>query len=199
VGTAATVLEALGSAMHPRAEVAVLDAQWPEEVGLHAHAPAKGDMKLVAIGVPDADAVRWLGAGACGCVAPEASLEDLCSALEDVARGLVVVLPEATASLLGLSLGSAADTSATAPESRLTRRELEVMKLVAAGLANKQIAARLSIQEQTVKNHVHNVLVKLDAQNRVQAALLTNSLDGAGSAGPEHLRPRATGRGLASE
>lgn len=58
----------------------------------------------------------------------------------------------------------------TAPEDKLSRRELEILQLAARGLSNKQIAARLSITEGTVKNHVHNALRKLNLSNRLQAA-----------------------------
>ena len=56
------------------------------------------------------------------------------------------------------------------PEEQVTRRELEILRLVADGLSNKEIGRRLSITEGTVKNHVHNALEKLHMDNRIQAA-----------------------------
>ena len=61
------------------------------------------------------------------------------------------------------------------PEARLTRREVEVLELIEEGLSNKLIARRLSIQEQTVKNHVHNILLKLGVSRRTEAVAAMRS------------------------
>lgn len=168
VGTAATVAEALPRARDLGAEVAVLDASTPEAIDLSASGTA--EVKLLAVGVPHEEAVEWLEAGASGCVPPEAPIQEVADAVARAACGESVISAEVQARLLCRVRSLAADGSVAPDEGRLTRREAEVVGLIADGLSNKLIARRLSIQEQTVKNHVHNILLKLGVQRRAEAA-----------------------------
>jgi two-component system nitrate/nitrite response regulator NarL len=170
LGTAATVAEALPRFRDLGAEVAVLDARSPEDVNLASPASAEPEMKLLAVGVREDEAVDWLEAGVSGYVSPEASLERLAGAVASVARGEIVTSPEVTTHLLRRVRRLAAEVPEATEEGRLTRREAEVLGLIAEGLSNKVIAKRLSIQEQTVKNHVHNILIKLGVHRRAEAA-----------------------------
>lgn len=172
VGDAATLNEALPRLQHlERPAVAVLDARLPADVDLPAPSAAEPETKLVAVGVPESEAVAWIEAGISEFVPPEGSLEDVVGALERAAEGQLAMSPRGTAHLADRVRSLAADSPM--PEGRLTSRETEVLELLADGLANKQIAQRLSIQEQTVKNHVHNVLVKLGVNRRAEAAAQT--------------------------
>ncbi|HEU5213951.1 MAG TPA: response regulator transcription factor [Gaiellaceae bacterium] len=134
-------------------------------------APAQ---KVVVLGVreQESDVIAWAEAGAAGYVSREGSADDLGAALEAAAAGETVASPRMVAALLrrlnAVAHGTAAhglDAAAT-----LTPREQQVARLVGEGLSNKEIAARLCIEVPTVKNHVHNILRKLDVPGRGQAA-----------------------------
>jgi two-component system nitrate/nitrite response regulator NarL len=169
VGEAATLNEALPRLRHrERPAVAVLDAPLPADVDLPVPPTPEPETKLVAVGVPESEAVAWIEAGISGLVPPEGSLEDVVIALKRAAEGELAMSPQVTAHLADRVRRLAADSPM--PEGRLTSRETEVLDLLVDGLSNKQIAQRLSIQEQTVKNHVHNVLVKLGVNRRAEAA-----------------------------
>lgn len=169
VGDAATLREALPRLRHlERPAVALVDAPLPADIDLRVPPAAEPDTKLVAVGVPVSEAVAWIEAGISGFVPPEGSVEDVVRALERAAEGELAIPPQVTAQLADRVRRLAADSPMT--EGRLTFRENEVLDLLAEGLSNKQIAQRLSIQEQTVKNHVHNVLMKLGVNRRGEAA-----------------------------
>lgn len=170
VGTAATLAEVLPRLRDLGPDVAVLDASMPEDVALSAKGTAVPEVKFVAVGVTDDEAVDWIEAGVSGCIPPEASVEDLAAAVSNVARGELVTPPEITARLISRIRRLVAETPEAAAESRLTSRQTEVLMLVAEGLPNKLIAQRLSIQEQTVKNHMHRILRKLGVHRRAEAA-----------------------------
>jgi two-component system nitrate/nitrite response regulator NarL len=170
VGTAATVAEALPRLRDLAAEVAVVDAPTPEDVHLSSPPSAEPDVRLLAVGVQEDKAVDWLEAGVSGYVPPEASLEELAAAMASVARGEIVTSPVVTGHLLRRVRRLAAAAPEATEEGRLTRREAEVLALIANGLSNKLIARQLAIQEQTVKNHVHSILVKLGVHRRAEAA-----------------------------
>jgi two-component system nitrate/nitrite response regulator NarL len=172
VGNAATLREALPRLRHlERPAVALLDAPLPADVDLPVPPAAEPETKLIAVGVPESEAVAWIEAGIAGFVPPDGSVDDVVSALERAAEGELAMSPQVTAHLADRVRRLAADSPT--PEGRLTSRETEVLELLADGLANKQIAQRLSIQVQTVKNHVHNVLVKLGVNRRAEAAAQT--------------------------
>jgi two-component system, NarL family, nitrate/nitrite response regulator NarL len=136
---------------------------------------------VVALGVveDEHDIVALAEAGANGFVTRDASVDDLVRIVVRVAGGDAVCTPRIAAVLLGRVAALAAER----PEGfqrdlpRLTARELEVVHLIGDGLSNKEIAGRLHVELSTVKNHVHNVLDKLqvrrraDAVARVRAAL----------------------------
>jgi DNA-binding NarL/FixJ family response regulator len=169
-GGAATLAEALPRLRALRPEVAIVDASTSTHLDSPLLPPADSELKLVAVGVSDEQAVLWIEAGASGYVPPDASLDDLAEAVSRVARGELVTSREVTAHILDRIRGLAAQTPNAAKEARLTPREMEVLDLVADGLPDKLIAQRLSIQRQTVKNHMQKILRKLDVRSRREAA-----------------------------
>jgi DNA-binding NarL/FixJ family response regulator len=105
-------------------------------------------------------------------VSREGSLEDLISALDSVSRGELLCPPRIAAGLRRRVAALAAARAPVGPRGHLTRREAEVAGLIDAGLSNKQIAQRLCIEVPTVKNHVHNILEKLQVHRRGEAAAM---------------------------
>jgi len=112
---------------------------------------------------------RLLRAGA-ACLPPAATEQEIAAAIEATAAGLTAMKPEQLADLLDAH----ADDAAPADEfiEPLTPRELEVLRLLADGLGNRSIAARLSISEHTAKAHVGHVLAKLSANTRAKAVAI---------------------------
>jgi two-component system, NarL family, nitrate/nitrite response regulator NarL len=139
-----------------------------------ASAPAA---RIVAVGVPDHEAVllEYLEAGVAGFVTDEQPLADLIEAIEGAVAGELRCSPRVAAAL--------AERVAALKEARpptngalgLTRRQREIAALISEGLSNKQIARRLSIQQATVKNHVHNILGKLGFSHREEVATLVRT------------------------
>lgn len=127
------------------------------------------EAKLVVIGVADDSAVAWIEAGASGCVPPAGSLEDVVAAVEKVACNGLAASPDVMAHLASRVRRLAAEMPSSVLPAPLTCREAEVLGLLAEGLSNKQIARQLSIEYQTVKNHVHHLLTKLGVSRRGEA------------------------------
>jgi two-component system nitrate/nitrite response regulator NarL len=169
VGEAATVDDALPLLRRLAHDaVVLLGAPLPAESDVSL-AAAEPQAKVVAVGVPEDEAVRWIEAGVSGFVPPEASLDDAIAALASVAKGQMAASPQVSADLASRVRALAAASREPTPLEQLTARQAEVLELIVEGLSNKQIAQRLSIQEQTVKNHVHHILVKLDVRTRTEA------------------------------
>lgn len=134
----------------------------------------KSAPKVVALAVSETpqDVLSWAEAGVAGYVARTASSSDLIRTLKDVVRDELRCSPQIAAILMRrlAVLAAAAVQPAKTALHTLTEREREVLALLADGLPNKVIAARLRIQPATAKNHVHNILHKLDLHGRVEAA-----------------------------
>ena len=122
--------------------------------------------------------VEFVKAGATGFVAKRARIDDLVATVRSVAGGAEVVLPPLTGALFSYIAKRAAGRSAPAVSDpvRMSKREQEVIDLIADGLSNKEIARRLHIATDTVKSHVHNILEKLALHNRLQIAAHAHSL-----------------------
>jgi DNA-binding NarL/FixJ family response regulator len=117
----------------------------------------------------NAAVVGAVRAGAIGYLLKTTDADALCSAIRAAAAGQVQLAPEAAALLMREV--QLPESSAVSGVNALTSRELDVLRLVARGRANKEIASDLGIGEKTVKTHVSNVLAKLGVQSRTQAAL----------------------------
>ncbi len=114
----------------------------------------------------------YIRAGASGYLPPHSSLEQLIETIQTVSLGGAVCPPEILALLFQhiASLQDQPPAHSVAALEKLTRRELEVLELVAAGCSNKEISMALRLEVQTVKNHVHNILDKLQVRSRRQVA-----------------------------
>lgn len=140
---------------------------------------AGGDARVVALGFSqdEADVLTCAEAGVSAFVEREATLEDVVAATAAVVRGETACTPQVAAMLLRRVAEAARRSAArSADAGQLTARERQVVALIDEGLSNKEIAARLSIELSTVKNHVHNVLEKLGANGRTEAAARLRSV-----------------------
>jgi DNA-binding NarL/FixJ family response regulator len=173
VATAAGADEAVRALREQQPDIVLLDVAIPENAwlvrGLVAAVPGT---RVVALAVPEAeqDVLMWAEAGVAGYVTREASVEDVVAAVQAVARGEVLCSPRMVATLFQRIATLALERSPQSIESRLTSRELEILDLIDQGLSNKEIARRLTIEVSTVKNHVHNILDKLNVSRRAEAA-----------------------------
>ena len=173
LGQAATAADAVAATRSLAPDVLLCDAGI--DGALAAVRSVAGDTatRVLALGVGDRvdDVLACAEAGAGGYVTRDASLDELVAAVHAVMRAELVIAPPMAAALLrwagDLARSAAVERERAVP---LTSRETEVVALIDAGLSNKQIAARLSIQLSTVKNHVHNILEKLDVPARDDAA-----------------------------
>jgi DNA-binding NarL/FixJ family response regulator len=134
-------------------------------------APEAGVIVMDLLPVEE-DVVEFAKAGATGFVAKGAKIDELVATVRSVAGGAPVVLPPLAGALFSYIAKRAAGPGAKAASDgiRLSKREREVIDLIAEGLSNKEIARRLHIATDTVKSHVHNILEKLALNNRLQIA-----------------------------
>jgi DNA-binding NarL/FixJ family response regulator len=131
------------------------------------------DVKLLIVGMDGSElfVVNYLEAGAKGYIPEEASLAEVGKAIHQVAQGEVVCSKNAAPSIFGRLANLCRNGRRLFPfeSETLTLREREILGLMARGLTNAQIAGRLSVSVHTVKNHVHNILGKLQVHRRLQA------------------------------
>lgn len=169
VGEAQDGAEALRVARQLQPDVVLMDLVMPVMDGIAATAAIRQELpetEVLALTsvLEDASVVGAVRAGAIGYLLKDTNAPELCRAIKAAAAGQVQLTPKAAARLIQ------AVNAPKNPEA-LTERETEVLRLVAQGQANKQIAASLHIAEKTVKIHVSNILSKLGVQSRTQATL----------------------------
>ncbi len=169
VGTAGDGRQAVDVAKATTPDVVVMDLQLPVLSGVDATraiVTALPSVKVLVLSASGehADVLEAVKAGATGYLVKSASAAELLSAVRRTAEGDPVFTP----GLAGLVLGAFRGMTAPEPETRLTERETEVLRLVAKGLTYKQIAERLFISHRTVQNHVQNVLGKLRLHTRYE-------------------------------
>jgi two-component system, NarL family, nitrate/nitrite response regulator NarL len=140
--------------------------------GMRALAAALPEATIVAVGVPDEEevVVALLEAGVGGYVTSDQPLAELVAAVEAAANGELQCPPRMSAALAKRVAALAAGEASENSDHSLTPRQREIATLIAEGLSNKQIARRLSIENATVKNHVHNILVALGVSRREHIA-----------------------------
>ena len=151
-------------------DVALVDAMRRDDVAAVRLLATEVDCPIVAFAVPDedGDVIELAEAGVLGFVGRDATLDELVAAVRSAVRGEASVPPRvATVLLQRVSMPPA--PGPTADVASLTGREREIVQIIGEGLTNKEIAARLSIEVATVKNHVHNILEKLQVSRRTEA------------------------------
>jgi len=130
-------------------------------------------IRVVVFGIKELPEVvtEMIEAGAAGYVREDASVDEFREVVRLAARGEARVAPQIASSLFSrlAALASVLRADERAKNVKLTPRELEILRLVAEGLTNKEIAARLHVEQQTVKNHMHNILERLSLRRRQQA------------------------------
>jgi DNA-binding NarL/FixJ family response regulator len=170
VGEAEDGRKALHLAQRLRPDVVLMDLLMPEMDGVAATAAIRTQLpetEVIALTsvLEDEQVVGAVRAGAIGYLLKNTECDELCRAIKAAAGGQVQLAPEAARRLMREV------RSPEQPAVPLSERETDVLRLLAAGKANKEIARELSIGEQTVKTHVSSVLGKLGVQSRTQAAL----------------------------
>ncbi|PSK93839.1 LuxR family two component transcriptional regulator [Haloactinopolyspora alba] len=161
-------------------DVVLMDIRMPRVDGVEATRRITGTARehsprVLVLTTFDLDeyVVEALRAGASGFLLKDVPADDLVAAIRTVASGDAVVAPSITRRLLDMFATRLPATNSPTPANlqQLTEREREVLKLVARGYSNAEIAADLVVSETTVKTHVGNVLTKLSLRDRVQAAV----------------------------
>ncbi len=169
VGEAINGAEALRQARELAPDVVLMDLLMPLMDGITAIERLRRELpeiEIIALTsvLEDQLVIGAIRAGAIGYLLKDTEADELIRAIKAAAAGQVQLAPQAAARLM---------REVRAPDSpeALTERELDVLRLLAQGFANKEIAASLTIGEKTVKTHVSNILAKLGVQSRTQAAL----------------------------
>jgi DNA-binding NarL/FixJ family response regulator len=179
VGEAADGRDALEMVPRARPAVVLMDVRMPRLDGIEAcrllRDAADGELPYVLM-LTTFDLEDYvyaaLRAGASGFLLKDAPAEQLVAAVEVVARGDALLAPQITRLLIEeVARRRAPDPTAVPGLDRLTEREVEVLRLMARGMSNSEIAGQLYLGEATVKTHVGRVLGKLDARDRVQAVV----------------------------
>ncbi len=149
-----------------RPDVTLMDLKMPEMSGLDAMIAIRGEFPqariiVLAGNLGDVQVVRAIKAGARACVLKNLSHKDLLETIRAVHTGRKTISPEVSFQL-----------AAHATDEALTPAEVRVLRLIADGNANKEIAEQLSVSEETVKGQVRNILSKLGADDRTHAAMI---------------------------
>jgi DNA-binding NarL/FixJ family response regulator len=170
--------EAIAKAEEFAPDVVLMDVRMPKTSGIDATrqiADVIPTAKILMLTVSDEeeDLFEAIKAGASGYLLKEISIEEVADAIRAVVEGQSLISPSMASKLLTEfnSLAKRAEEKQNIPTPRLTDRELEVLKLVAQGMSNREIAGQLFISENTVKNHVRNILEKLHLHSRMEAVV----------------------------
>jgi two-component system, NarL family, nitrate/nitrite response regulator NarL len=177
IGEAQDGAEAIRKAQADKPDLVLMDIHMPGVNGLEAtrqitNALPATRVVMLTISEEDKDLFEAIKCGAHGYLSKKVEPEKLRELIEGVFRGEAPLSGATAAKILKEFAAQASKDSETTAVSDLTPREKEVLQLLAAGLTNKEIGIRLDIAENTVKNHLKNILAKLHLQNRVQAATL---------------------------
>jgi len=180
VGTASDGAEAVRICRELRPHVVLMDVRMPTMDGIEATRQLVGSQpdgpRILILTTFDLDQYVYeaLRAGASGFLLKDVSADRLFEAVRVIAAGDALLAPTVTRRLISefALLHSAPDTTSVSALAALTPRETQVLRLVADGLSNPEIAARLFVTEETVKTHVSHVLSKLGLRDRTQAVVV---------------------------
>ena len=168
--------EAIEKAEEAAPDVVLMDVRMPRMSGIEATraiADAVPTAKILMLTVSDEeeDLYEAVKAGATGYLLKEISIEEVANAIRAVVTGQSLISPSMASKLLSEfnNLAKQAQQKVLVP--KLTDRELQVLKLVAQGMSNREVAEELFISENTVKNHVRNILEKLHLHSRMEAVV----------------------------
>ncbi len=178
VGEAASGEEAVAQAAETLPDIVLMDVRMPKGGGIDSCAAvhdAVPSAKIIMLTISDeeADLYDAIKAGAMGYLLKEISIEEVASAIRAVHGGQSLISPSMASKLLTefAAMVKKTDEKPPVPSPRLTPREMEVLKLVAKGLNNRDIAKELFISENTVKNHIRNILERLQLHSRMEAVV----------------------------
>jgi two-component system NarL family response regulator len=178
VGEAADGHEAVELAERTTPDVVLMDVRMPRRSGIEATRAIKDTLPsarilMLTISDEEADLYEAIKAGASGYLLKEISIDEVAAAVRAVHKGQSLISPSMASKLLNefAAMVKRQDERTQVPGPRLTERELEVLRLVAKGMNNRDIGAELFISENTVKNHVRNILEKLHLHSRMEAVV----------------------------
>jgi DNA-binding NarL/FixJ family response regulator len=177
VGEAANGQTAIRLASDLAPDVVVMDLNMPGLTGVETTRQLAGIAPLtrvvvLTISADDDDVMNAVMAGACGYLLKDSSIQDLIAGIQAAAAGESLISPQIASKVLQrLRAQSSSEDAAATIRAELSDREIEVLKLIANGKDNAQIARELFISPKTVKNHISNILMKLQIDNRIQAAV----------------------------
>jgi DNA-binding NarL/FixJ family response regulator len=181
VGQAGDGAEAIELAKAQRPDVILMDIRMPHVDGVAATRTIRSILPATQVIIlttfdDDEYLLGGLRAGACGYLLKDMPSEQLADAIRAAAKGQSPIGPEMARKLVNLVTQSPIVSPPPAVTSELSEREIEVLRLIADGLSNKEIAEKLFIAEGTAKNHVSNILSKLEARDRAQAVARAKEL-----------------------
>ena len=178
VGEASDGSEAVDKAGDLLPDIVLMDVRMPRRSGIEACRAIKDvapSARIIMLTISDeeADLYEAVKAGATGYLLKEISIDEVADAIRAVAGGQSLISPSMASKLLTefAAMAKRGAERPPVPAPRLTERELEVLRLVARGMANRDIARELFISENTVKNHVRNILEKLQLHSRMEAVV----------------------------
>jgi DNA-binding NarL/FixJ family response regulator len=176
VGEAASGGDALRIVREIAPDVVVMDLNMPGISGVEATREITSIAPLTRVVVltisdQDDDVMDAIVAGACGYLVKDSSIEELMRGITAAAIGESLISPPIAAKVLQRMRAVTLDQGAETIRAELSERELDVLRLIANGKDNAEIAEALHISPKTVKNHISNILMKLQIDNRIQAAV----------------------------
>jgi DNA-binding NarL/FixJ family response regulator len=178
VGEAGDGAEAAQIAQDTMPDVVLMDVRMPRRGGIEATSQIKAmaphtKILMLTISDEEADLYDAIKAGASGYLLKEISIDEVANAIRQVNAGQSMISPSMASKLLTefATMVKKTDEKPAAAQPRLTEREMEVLRLVAKGRNNRDIAKELFISENTVKNHIRNILEKLHLHSRMQAVV----------------------------
>jgi DNA-binding NarL/FixJ family response regulator len=177
VGEAAAGSDAIRAVRELAPDVVVMDLNMPGMTGVEATRQITGIAPLTRVLVltisdQDSDVLDAILAGACGYLLKDSSIQDLMQGIRAASIGESLISPNIASKVLQrVRSTSSVPAIAETIRAELSDREIEVLKLIANGKDNAMIAGELHISPKTVKNHISNILMKLQIDNRIQAAV----------------------------